>query len=123
MIRFLDLEEALGQVAGLGFTVKDVGLLDSAIMRPQASAYGEYAYPNIETMAAAMHQSLVKNHPLIDGNKRTGWLLLISFLLLNDLHLVMTTEEGMDFTLGVAESRYDLEAAATIIAEHLTSAN
>ena len=54
MIRFLDIEEALGQVAGLGFTVKDVGLLDSAIMRPQASAFGEYAYPNIETMAAAM---------------------------------------------------------------------
>ncbi len=123
MIRFLDLEEALGQVAGLGFTVKDVGLLDSAIMRPQASAFGEYAYPDIETMAAAMHQSLVKNHPLIDGNKRTGWLLLISFLLLNDLHLVMTTEEGLDFTLGVAEGRYDLEAAATIIAAHLTSAN
>ena len=123
MIRFLDIEEALGQVAGLGFTVKDVGLLDSAIMRPQASAFGEYAYPNIETMAAAMHQSLVKNHPLIDGNKRTGWLLLISFLLLNDLHLVMTTEEGLDFTLGVAEGRCELEAAAAIIAEHLTSAN
>ena len=123
MIRFLDIEEALGQVAGLGFTVKDVGLLDSAIMRPQASVFGEYAYPNIETMAAAMHQSLVKNHPLIDGNKRTGWLLLISFLLLNDLHLVMTTEEGLDFTLGVAEGRYELEAAAAIIAEHLTSAN
>ncbi len=123
MIRFLDIEEALGQVAGLGFIVKDVGLLDSAIMRPQASAFGEYAYPDIETMAAAMHQSLVKNHPLIDGNKRTGWLLLISFLLLNDLHLVMTTEEGLDFTLGVAEGRYDLEAAAVIIAAHLTSAN
>ncbi len=117
------MEDALFNVKWLGFYVKDAGLLDSALARPKTTIFGEYAYPTIELMAAAMHQSLVKNHPLVDGNKRTSWLLLNMFIELNGRELEMTTEEGMDFTLGVAESRYDLEAAATIIAEHLTSAN
>jgi death on curing protein len=122
-MEFLSMEDALFNVKWLGFYVKDAGLLDSALARPKTTVFGEYAYPTIELMAAAMHQSLVKNHPLVDGNKRTSWLLLNMFIELNGRELEMTTEEGMDFTLGVAESRYDLEAAATIIAEHLTSAN
>ena len=117
------MEDALFNVKWLGFYVKDAGLLDSALARPKTTIFGEYAYPTIELMAAAMHQSLVKNHPLVDGNKRTSWLLLNMFIELNGRELEMTTEEGMDFTLGGAESRYDLESAATIIAEHLTSAN
>ena len=122
-MEFLSMEDALFNVKWLGFYVKDAGLLDSALARPKTTIFGEYAYPTIELMAAAMHQSLVKNHPLVDGNKRTSWLLLNMFIELNGRELEMTTEEGMDFTLGVAESRYDLEAAATIIAAHLTSAN
>lgn len=122
-MEFISMEDALFNVKWLGFYVKDAGLLDSALARPKTTIFGEYAYPTIELMAAAMHQSLVKNHPLVDGNKRTSWLLLNMFIELNGRELEMTTEEGMDFTLGVAESRYDLESAATIIAEHLTSAN
>lgn len=119
MIRFLSFENALVQIDRLGFLVKDAGLLDSALARPKTTVFGEFAYPSIELMAAAMHQSLVKNHPLIDGNKRTAWLLLQSFLRVNELVLVMTVDEGMDFTLGVAESRYDIEQAAAIIKAHL----
>ena len=119
MIRFLTYEVALLQASRLGFIVKDAGLFDSALARPKTTVFGEYAYPTIELMAAAMHQSLVKNHPLIDGNKRTAWLLLISFLAINDLDVVMTTDDGMDFTLGVAEGRYELEQAAAIIKAHL----
>lgn len=119
MIRFLSFENALVQIDRLGFLVKDAGLLDSALARPKTTVFGEFAYPSIELMAAAMHQSLVKNHPLIDGNKRTAWLLLQSFLRVNELVLVMTVDEGMDFTLGVAESRYEIEQAAAIIKAHL----
>ncbi len=122
-MEFLSLEDALFNIKWLGFHVKDAGLLDSALARPKTTLFGEYAYPTIELMAAAMHQSLVKNHPLVDGNKRTSWLLLNVFVELNGRELEMATDEGMDFTLGVAEGRYDLEEAATIIAEHLTSAN
>lgn len=119
MIRFVSYEHAFYQITRMGFFVKDAGLFDSALARPRTTIFGEFAYPTIELMAAAMHQSLVKNHPLIDGNKRSAWLLLISFLLLNDLHLEMTTDEGMDFTLGVAEGRYEIEQAAELIRTHL----
>ena len=121
MIRFLSYESALHQINRLGFMVKDPGLLDSALARPKTTLFGEFAYPTIEMMAAAMHQSLVKNHPLIDGNKRTAWLLLITFLFMNELTVEMTADEGMDFTLGVAEGRYDLEQAAKIIKAHIKS--
>lgn len=117
------MEAALHNIKWLGFYVKDAGLLDSALSRPKTTLFGEYAYPSLELMAAAMHQSLVKNHPLVDGNKRSSWLLLNVFLELNGHELHMTTEEGLDFTLGVAESRYDLEAASAIISSHLTAAN
>jgi death-on-curing protein len=120
---FLTLEDALFKIRLLGFYVKDPGLLDSALSRPKASVFGEFAYQSIEMMAAAMHQSLVKNHPLVDGNKRTSWMLLNTFLELNGYSLVMTDDEGMDFTLGIAESRYDLEASAKIIKEHLIPAS
>ena len=121
MTRFLSYESALHQINRLGFMVKDPGLLDSALARPKTTLFGEFAYPTIEMMAAAMHQSLVKNHPLIDGNKRTAWLLLITFLFMNGLTVEMTADEGMDFTLGVAEGRYDLEQAAKIIKAHIKS--
>ena len=121
MIRFLSYESAIHQINRLGFTVKDPGLLDSALARPKTTLFGEFAYPSIEVMAAAMHQSLVKNHPLIDGNKRTAWLLLVTFLLMNGLTIEMTKDEGLDFTLGVADSRYDIEQAAAIIKSHLIS--
>jgi death-on-curing protein len=123
MMEFVSMEAALHNIKWLGFYVKDAGLLDSALSRPKTTLFGEYAYPSLEVMAAAMHQSLVKNHPLVDGNKRCSWLLLNVFLELNGHELQMTTEEGLDFTLGVAESRYDLEAAAAIISSHLTSTN
>jgi len=89
------------------------------LARPKTTVFGEFAYPSIELMAAAMHQSLVKNHPLMDGNKRTAWTLLVSFLLINDIVIEMTTDEGMDFTLGVAEGRYGLEEAAELIRKHI----
>ncbi|MCX8529278.1 MAG: type II toxin-antitoxin system death-on-curing family toxin [Rhodoluna sp.] len=121
-MEFVSIEAALHNIKWLGFYVKDAGLLDSALSRPKTTLFGEYAYPSLQLMAAAMHQSLVKNHPLVDGNKRSSWLLLNVFLELNGQELQMTTEEGLDFTLGVAEGRYDLEASAAIIAKHLTAA-
>lgn len=122
-MEFVSMEAALHNIKWLGFYVKDAGLLDSALSRPRTTIFGEFGYGTLELMAAAMHQSLIKNHPLVDGNKRTAWLLLNVFLELNGRELVMTTDEGMDLTLGVGEGRYDLEASAAIIARHLTVAN
>lgn len=118
-MEFINLADALHLINRLGFYVKDAGLLDSALARPASEMFGVEAYPSLASKAAALHQSLVKNHALVDGNKRTSWMLLNVFVELNGFELIMDTEEGMDFTLGVAEGRYELEQAAAIIAEHL----
>jgi death-on-curing protein len=116
---YLDLEDALEQVAFLGFMVKDVGLLDSALARPRTSLFGEDAYPDLPTKAAAMMHSLIKNHPLIDGNKRTGWLLFVSFIAINGYQHNMTSDEAFDLTIGLATDAFTIEAAAKIISKHL----
>jgi len=65
---YIDVEEALKIVKSLGAgPVRDIGLLDSALARPQSSAFGEDAYPTLQLKAAALMHSLIKNHSLIDG--------------------------------------------------------
>lgn len=119
MTEYLDLEDALEQVDFLGFFVKDVGLLDSALQRPRTQLFGEDAYPDLPTKSAAMLHSLIKNHPLVDGNKRTGWLLFVSFIAANGFVHNMTVDQSFELTLGLAEGRIDLQAAAEIIRRHL----
>jgi death-on-curing protein len=113
------LEDALTLVARLGFFVKDVGLLDSTLARPRASVFGEDAYPSLELKSAAMIHSVIKNHPMVDGNKRTSWLLLNSFLYINGYLLEMSVDKGMELTLGVATDRLTLDHAAKMIGDHM----
>jgi len=77
---FLELEDALQQIAVAGFYVNDLGLLDSALARPKTTLFGEDAYPTLELKAAAMVHSIIKNLAMVDGNKRTSWFMLSSFL-------------------------------------------
>lgn len=78
-----DLIDLAGRLLGDPPPIRDAGLLAAAAARPQASAFGTDAYPDIWTKAAALLQSIVGNHPLIDGNKRLGWLATAVFLELN----------------------------------------
>lgn len=119
MTQYLDLEDALLQVKSFGFYVKDPGLLESALARPRTTVFGQDAYETLALKAAAMMHSIIKNHPMIDGNKRTSWLLMVTFLWINGFEHNMTTEVGFDLTLGIAESRYSLEEAAAILERHL----
>jgi death-on-curing protein len=82
--------------------VGDYGLLESALARPQASVFGEDAYPTIHEKAAALLQSLVGNHALIDGNKRLGWTATRLFLELNDCRVRASTADIIALVLGVA---------------------
>lgn len=118
-MEFITLADALHLADRLGFYVQDAGLLDSALARPASELFGVDAYPTLASKAAALHQSLIKNHALFDGNKRMAWILLNAFIELNGSELTMTTTEGMDFTLGVADGRYRLEQATALIAQHL----
>lgn len=118
MTYFLDLDDALEQIHFLGFHVRDVGLLQSSLARPNTTLYGADAYPSLDLKAAALMHSIVTSHPLIDGNKRTAWALMITFVLLNGFEVVAETDDAFDFVLGVATESLDLDAIASWIAAH-----
>jgi len=87
---------------GQEFLIADVGLLDSALMRPQASAFGEPAYPTLWIQAAALMQSLARNHALVDGNKRMAWAATKLFLRFNGIVLrAPSSDRGERFVLDV----------------------
>jgi len=116
---YLELEDALQQIAAVGFYLKDLGLLDSALARPKTTLFGEDAYPTLELKAAAMVHSIIKNHAMVDGNKRTSWFMLSSFLYINGYFIEMTADEGMEFTLGIATDKLSLDEAAAMIRKHM----
>lgn len=87
-IEYLDLEDILElaeRLFGATPPIRDVGLLGSAVARPQTTAFGADAYPDIWTKAAALLLSIVNNHALVDGNKRLGWLATAVFLHINGI--------------------------------------
>jgi len=82
--------------------VRDHGLIASAVARPRASAFGGDAYPDLETKTAALLQSIVRNHALIDGNRRLGLAATIAFLGINGLAQTLSEDEAYDFVIAVA---------------------
>ena len=93
--------------------IRDAGLLASAAARPQASAFGVDAYPDIWTKAAALLQSIVKGHPLIDGNKRLGWLATAVFLELNGVGVTSAANDDVyGLVMHVASEAPDIEEIA-----------
>ena len=118
MTEYLTLDDALQITNAFGFHVRDSGLLASALARPAASMFGEDAYPDIDRKAAALLESLVRNHPLFDGNKRTGWTIMVAFLWINGFAHDFMADEGFDLVVGVAEGMVDLDQAEATIRSH-----
>jgi len=103
--------------------VKDHGLLESAVHRPQQSVFGEDAYPTLFDKAAALLESLVKNHCFHNGNKRTAYLVTKSFLMINGYHLVMERKYAVEFIVDIAKGLYKLEDIAHILGENAIANN
>lgn len=120
---FLDLDEALVLVERMGFHVRDAGLLGSALARPATTVLGHPAYPTLSLQAAALLESAARNHPLIDGNKRTAWVLVVVFLAMNGAEHDMGPDQVFDLVVGVAEGGIALEESAQTLAAHLRSAD
>ena len=102
---FLGLEDLLyvaERATGGPVEVRDIGLLESAAARPRASAFGADAYPTLHDKAAALLHSIVRNHALVDGNKRLGLAAVIAFYGLNGRRLTMTNDEAYDVVLAVS---------------------
>lgn len=98
--------------------VKDHHLLDSAVHRLQQSVFGEDAYSSLFDKAAALLESLVKNHCFHNGNKRTAYLVTKSFLKLNRYHLRLERKYAVEFIVDIAKGLHTLEAIAHILEEH-----
>lgn len=99
--------------------IADIGLLESALRRPQATAFGDDAYPTLLEKAAALAHSLAKNHALVDGNKRLTLAGLIGFLGINGLRLTWDNDAAYDFVIAIADGRLGTVAA---IADRLRAA-
>jgi death-on-curing protein len=85
-VEYLDLDDLIDlatRLLGDPPPIRDVGLLGSAVARPKTILFGQDAYPDLWTKAAALLDSIVNNHALIDGNKRLGWLATAVFLEIN----------------------------------------
>ena len=107
MIDYLTLDDVLALAARAGFTIADYGLVESALARPQASVFGEEAYPTFHQKAAALLQSMDTNHALADGNKRTAWAATRLFYGLNDHRITATEDERFELIIAVATRELD----------------
>jgi len=115
---YLTVEDGLAIAARAGLTVGDPGLLASAMARPQASAFGEDAYPTLALKAAALIDSINRNHPLVDGNKRLSWLCAVVFMRLNGFDIAADPDDAEQLIVAVAVGRAELPAISTWIEDH-----
>ena len=115
-VEFLDLDDLLDLpriLLGDSPPISDVGLLASAVARPQTTVGGEDAYPTIWLKAAALLQSVVGNHALVDGNKRLGWLSAAVFLEINDVSVAAASNDDVyTLVMEIAQTRLALDDIA-----------
>ncbi len=95
--------------------VRDEGMLSSAIERPHASYDGVDLYETSFEKAAAILESIIKNHPFVDGNKRTGFISCCALLLRDGFELIVTETEAYDFVIKVASSHLEFEEIVSFI--------
>jgi len=98
--------------------IRDLGLLISAVSRPQATFDGEEFYPDVHSKAAALMESLINNHPFLDGNKRTGITAAALFLQINNFSLTASNQEVESFILSVASGEQTFDSIAEWISSH-----
>lgn len=119
--RYPDVHDLLQIAERLGTpAVRDIGLLDSAVHRPAASAFGDDAYPDLAAKTAALLSSLARNHALVDGNKRLAWSATRVLARLNGFDLMPpSTDAAYDLVIAAAIGAADVEALAPVLNEWL----
>ena len=121
---FLGLDEVLAlhadQIRRYGGRagIRDLELLKSALATPEASYGDDYLHTDIFEMAAAYLFHIVRNHPFVDGNKRTGLMAALAFLGLNDLRLDADADALAELVIGVAAGEVGKAGVAVFLQEH-----
>ncbi len=116
----LFLHARLIEETGGSHGLRDLALLESAVNRPRATFAGRDLYPDLFAKAAALMDSLIRNHPFVDGNKRTGVTAAALFLVQNGRRLTATNAEVEAFVLRVVEAEPDVAKAAEWLQAHST---
>lgn len=98
--------------------LRDLGLLESAVARPQASFGGQDLYPNIFLKGGALIHGILRNHPFVDGNKRTSMYSAMTFLELNGYQFKAEQKEIVVFALKVENDKLSVEEIAKWLKEH-----
>ena len=112
------LHKRVVEVSGGSHGVRDQGLLESAVYRPQAAFGGADLYPDLFAKAGALGHSIIKNHPFVDGNKRVGAVAAIVFLLMNDHELTASNKDLETLVLSVAQGQSDKSFIAEFFRKH-----
>jgi len=112
------LHQLMAEATGGSIGVRDEGLLDSAVESAFTTFDGIELYPSKEEKAAKLGYSLVSNHAFVDGNKRIGVYVMISFLELNGIHIESSDEDVIALGLGVADGSMSQEDVLKWIEKH-----
>lgn len=110
--QILFLHARLIEETGGSHGVRDLQVLLSAVGRPRASFGGQDLYPDLFSKAAALMDSLISNHPFVDGNKRTGVTAAGLFLRRNDYSLTASNSDLVEIAMGIAKSQYTVKEIA-----------
>ena len=116
--QILMLHTQLIQQTGGSEGVRDYNLLDSALETPFQSFGGDELYPTIQAKAARLGYGLIKNHCMIDGNKRIGTHAMLVFLALNGIELKYTQKELYETILDVAAGNIEYEGLLQWVLDH-----
>jgi death-on-curing protein len=128
-VTFLSVEQVLAihdrMIAEFGGdpAIRDRGLLESAVAMPAAQFGGKYPHKGVPAMAAAYLFHLCKNHPFVDGNKRTALVTAEVFLLLNGWEVLATNDELERLTLGVADGTVAKQELTELLRAHVEPTN
>jgi death-on-curing protein len=124
-VRYLSLGEVLelhrrivGESGGSP-AIRDLGALESALAQPRMTFGGEDLYPDLATKAAALGFSLSRNHPFVDGNKRTGHAALETFLVLNGSELATPVDDAERVLLNLAAGALDRSTFLEWVRQHM----
>jgi len=114
----LFLHDLMCKETGGSSVLRDKGALESAIYHAFASFDGKDLYPGIEEKAARQAFGIIRNHPFLDGNKRTGLFVMLIFLELNGIKLNFTQPELVSLGIGIADGNINSEKITKWIFEH-----
>ena len=114
----LYLYQQIIQHSGGTIGLRDRGLLESAVCRPQASFGGQDLYPDLFSKAAVLGHSIISNHPFVDGNKRVGFEAMRMMLRLNGYNLHASSQSKFDFVMEIAKGQLREHVIADWLKQH-----